>query len=202
MGDIDRLWQHRDLRRNNYLIERFKKNISINKNQFSHRSFAHYSRVAMFYGSITLILVMGWRRESEQTILTNNNNTKNKTQTSPNMQHVTRTHKIQLTTHLGRQRCRNGTHELKCASRFTQLGISWPHRICVKERGQFGYCGSNTNIVSIPTYLSQRTREVIAVVVHQMVFVASKLVADFLNYPADLVFGEIGAADLYTLSVG
>lgn len=156
----------------------------------------------MFYGSLTLILVMGWRRESEQTILTNNNNTKNKTQTSPNMQHVTRTHKIQLTTHLGRQRCRNGTHELKCASRFTQLGISWPHRICVKERGQFGYCGSNTNIVSIPTYLSQRTGEVIAVVVHQMVFVASKLVADFLNYPADLVFGEIGAADLYTLSVG
>lgn len=38
--------------------------------------------------------------------------------------------RTQSATHLGRQRCRNGTHELKCAKRFTQLGISWPQRIC------------------------------------------------------------------------
>lgn len=29
----------------------------------------------------------------------------------------------------GKQRCRKGTHELKCAKRFTQLGISCPQRI-------------------------------------------------------------------------
>lgn len=31
----------------------------------------------------------------------------------------------------GKQRCRKGTQELKWAKRFTQLGISWPQRICV-----------------------------------------------------------------------
>lgn len=31
----------------------------------------------------------------------------------------------------GKQRCRKGTQELKWASRFTQLGISCPQRICV-----------------------------------------------------------------------
>lgn len=39
----------------------------------------------------------------------------------------------------------------------------------------------------------------ITIVVHEVVFVAPKLVADLLNYPADFVFGEIGAADLYAL---
>lgn len=39
---------------------------------------------------------------------------------------------IATITHFGRHRCKNGTHELKCASRFTQFGISWPHRICVR----------------------------------------------------------------------
>lgn len=33
----------------------------------------------------------------------------------------------------GKQRCRKGTHELKCAKRFTQLGISCPQRIWVSE---------------------------------------------------------------------
>lgn len=39
----------------------------------------------------------------------------------------------QLYTHFGKQRCKNGTQAEKCARRFTQLGISWPHKICVKK---------------------------------------------------------------------
>lgn len=35
-------------------------------------------------------------------------------------------------TYFGKHRCKNGTQELKCARRFTQLGISWPHKICEK----------------------------------------------------------------------
>jgi hypothetical protein len=34
---------------------------------------------------------------------------------------------------LGRQRWRNGTHELKYASRLTHDGISWPHSICKQK---------------------------------------------------------------------
>lgn len=33
----------------------------------------------------------------------------------------------------GKQRCKKGTHELKCAKRFTQLGISCPQRIWVSD---------------------------------------------------------------------
>lgn len=36
---------------------------------------------------------------------------------------------LKAATHFGRHLCRNGTQELKCARRFTQLGISWPQSI-------------------------------------------------------------------------
>lgn len=48
--------------------------------------------------------------------------------------------------------------------------------------------------------LGKRTGEVITVVVHQMVPITPELVPQLLDDPADLLFGEVCAADLYTLS--
>lgn len=48
--------------------------------------------------------------------------------------------------------------------------------------------------------LRESGRKVIAVVVHQMVFVASKLVSDLLRYPSDVLFWEFSVADLNALS--
>lgn len=50
------------------------------------------------------------------------------------------------------------------------------------------------------THLGQVAREVIAVVVHQMVAVAAKLVAQLLDYAAHLLVGEVRAADLDALA--
>lgn len=48
--------------------------------------------------------------------------------------------------------------------------------------------------------LSQRAGKVVTVVVHQMVPITAELVPQFLDDPADLLLGEVCAADLYTLS--
>lgn len=47
--------------------------------------------------------------------------------------------------------------------------------------------------------LREGTRKVIAVVVHQVVAVAAKLVAQLLHNPANLLGGKVCAADLYAL---
>lgn len=48
--------------------------------------------------------------------------------------------------------------------------------------------------------LGQRAGKVVTVVVHQMVPIAAELVPQLLDDPADLLLGEVCAADLYTLS--
>lgn len=48
--------------------------------------------------------------------------------------------------------------------------------------------------------LGQRAGKVVTVVVHQMVPITAELVPQLLDDPADLLLGEVCAADLYTLS--
>lgn len=43
-------------------------------------------------------------------------------------------------------------------------------------------------------------REVIAIIIHQMIFIASKLISYFLNYPSDILFGKFCTSYLNTLS--
>lgn len=47
--------------------------------------------------------------------------------------------------------------------------------------------------------LRKGAREVIAVIVHQVVAIAAKLVAQLFHNPADLFGGKVGASDLYAL---
>lgn len=51
------------------------------------------------------------------------------------------------------------------------------------------------------THLCQWTREVITIVVHEMVSVAAKLIADFFDYSAHFFFVEVRTSNLYTLSI-
>lgn len=48
--------------------------------------------------------------------------------------------------------------------------------------------------------LGQRAGKVVTVVVHQMVPITAELVPQLLDDPADLLLGEVCAADLYALS--
>lgn len=56
----------------------------------------------------------------------------------------------------------------------------------------------NMRKYSLP-YLRQWTGEMIAIVVHQMITIATKLIANLLDKPTDLVLGEIGTTDLNAL---
>lgn len=47
--------------------------------------------------------------------------------------------------------------------------------------------------------LCDRSREMVTVVVHQVVPIASELIAELLHDPADFLFGEVCTADLNTL---